>query len=180
MGYNAKTPEETRYLDCPRVNCTDIGGGVYLIGFDDTFVYEDDRGLLGLRNPTYQEFVDFLTQDKTDEQEYVSPIIEEVPGKGTTIVNEDEVFICTDFALMLRENANRAGWRCACLALPILHTINAFETTDKGLVWYDPLSKDPRNILAPVYDRYDPYPVPLGDEAYPRTEPWESIIVYIW
>lgn len=88
-----------------------------------------------LLNPTYQRLLDFLRSDKTDEQAYVYP-----------------TFVCDDFANMLKRDANQAGWRCAKVVVKIEgypdwynygipsntgHSCNAFETTDKGLIFID-------------------------------------------
>jgi len=200
MGYLAEPGTEVeRYLTLPREECEDVGGGVYLIGFDDTFVYDDDRGIEGLRNPTYAELVAFLAEDKTSEHPFEVRYwiwSEETPGEKVYITEEEvealeakgddnyynePVFVCTDFSLMLRENANRAGWRCAVLSVGfLLHVRNAFETVDRGLVWVEPQSDV---LLKPVTDRYTPYPIRFGDEGgtmRPDFEGWEGIIVYVW
>ena len=51
-------------------------------------------------------------------------------------------FVCADFAEMLHNNAEAAGIRAAYVCIMLLnetegHTLNAFETTDKGLVFID-------------------------------------------
>jgi len=88
-----------------------------------------------LRNPSWVELKDFLYEDDTDEMEYVYP---------TTV--------CFDFAQRLQKNAEAAGWRCAFVEVELEgypdwygygipsstgHALNAFETTDKGLVYID-------------------------------------------
>ena len=88
-----------------------------------------------LRNPSWAELTDFLYEDDTDEMEYVYP---------TTV--------CFDFAQRLQKNAKAAGWRCAFVEVELEgypdwygygipsstgHALNAFETTDKGLVYID-------------------------------------------
>ena len=74
-------------------------------------------------NPTWSQLVDFLRKDKTDEKPYV-------PG----------VYMCGDFARDVHNNAERAGIRAAYVAVELLgadHALNAFKTTDKGLVFMD-------------------------------------------
>ncbi|MFO7773515.1 MAG: hypothetical protein R6V59_06230 [Dehalococcoidia bacterium] len=88
-----------------------------------------------LSNPSWVELKDFLHEDDTDEMEYVYP---------TTV--------CFDFAQRLQKNAKTAGWRCAFVEVELEgypdwygygipsstgHALNAFETTDKGLVYID-------------------------------------------
>ena len=88
-----------------------------------------------LRDPSWAELKDFLYEDDTDEMEYVYP---------TTV--------CYDFAQRLQKNAKAAGWRCAFVEVELEgypdwygygipsstgHALNAFETTDKGLIYID-------------------------------------------
>ena len=78
-----------------------------------------------LRNPTYSELLTFLEQDRTDEL----PSIE-------------NKFVSGDFAITLRDNALKAGFRSAWVGLELGpvngHGLNAFQTTDKGLVYIEP------------------------------------------
>jgi hypothetical protein len=83
-------------------------------------------------NPTWSQLVAFLENDPTDKQTYSS------------------TFVCADFAEMLHNNAEKAGLRCA-FVVPQLpgpsnldmgimaegHALNAFRTTDRGLVFID-------------------------------------------
>jgi len=76
-------------------------------------------------NPTWQELTAFLLADPTDDERYV--------------VNQ---FICSDFAEMLHNNAEAAGIKSAFVAAHfkgevIGHAVNAFRTTDRGLVYID-------------------------------------------
>ncbi|GAI84770.1 unnamed protein product, partial [marine sediment metagenome] len=88
-----------------------------------------------LKNPSWEELKTFLYNDTTDQLEYVFP-----------------TFVCEDFARTLQENAKEAGWRCASVSVKLEgypdwydygipsnteHACNAFETTDKGLVYID-------------------------------------------
>jgi len=90
------------------------------------------------RNPSWEELKAFLLKDDTDKMEYVFP---------TTV--------CEDFAKKLQKNANEAGWRCAFVSVQLDgypdwynlgipsytgHACNAFETTDRGLVYIDVVS----------------------------------------
>jgi len=88
-----------------------------------------------LRNPSWEELKAFLWNDKTDEMTYVFP---------TTV--------CEDFAKTLQSNAKNAGLRCAFVGVRLNgyldwmhygipsntgHALNAFETTDRGLIYID-------------------------------------------
>jgi ABC-type transporter Mla subunit MlaD len=76
------------------------------------------------KNPTWEELLDFLQEDKTDKKLYVTGVYE-----------------CGNFAKDLHNNAEAKGIRTAFVAIQfyneISHAINAFKTTDKGLVYID-------------------------------------------
>jgi hypothetical protein len=85
------------------------------------------------KNPTWAELKDFLKADQTDRLAYIT-------GK----------FTCGDFAQMLHNNAEAAGIRAALVAVElrpagmadgvIYHSLDAFETTDRGMVYIDDTS----------------------------------------
>ncbi len=80
-----------------------------------------------LRDPTYNEVVTFLRKDKTDENKYV----EDTYG----------VYVCSHFVRDIGNNAEEAGLRSAFVELRYLeggHAIIAFDTIDKGLVYFEP------------------------------------------
>lgn len=76
------------------------------------------------KNPTWEELLAFLKEDKTDKKPYV-------PGE----------YECGNFALELHNNAEAHGIRAALVAVhfynSLSHAINAFKTTDRGLVYID-------------------------------------------
>ncbi len=76
-------------------------------------------------NPTWHELEGFLIADITDKNSYL-------PG----------IRVCSEFAAELHNNAEKAGIRAAWVALDFEddtegHALNAFETTDHGLVFVD-------------------------------------------
>ena len=76
-------------------------------------------------NPTYAQLESFMLSDTTDQNTYV-------PG----------VYECTDFARDVYNNAEKAGIRTAYVGMvfsvsKIGHALDAFQTTDKGLVFID-------------------------------------------
>jgi hypothetical protein len=74
-------------------------------------------------NPTWAQLLDFLQRDKTDGKAYV-------PG----------VYMCGDFARDVHNNAEWAGIRAAYVAVEFssgYHALDAFKTTDRGLVFID-------------------------------------------
>ncbi len=82
-----------------------------------------------LENPSWSELEEFLRLDDTDKLLY----------------NKDS-FDCTGFAITLRDHASRYGIRCAFVEVGFFagdgHALNAFETTDKGLVYVDTTEDD--------------------------------------
>jgi len=74
-------------------------------------------------NPTWAQLLRFLQNDKTDQRAYV-------PG----------VYMCGEYARDVHNNAERAGIRAAYVAIELVgadHALNAFKTTDRGLVFID-------------------------------------------
>jgi len=83
----------------------------------------------GVHNPTWAELKAFLSTDSTESYTY---------QMGS--------FVCGDFAEMLHNNAERVGIRAAVVIVHFtegeLHALNAFYTTDRGLVYIDDTGTD--------------------------------------
>ena len=76
-------------------------------------------------NPTWQQLINFLRTDPTDDETY-----------------RESTFNCINFAEMLHNNAEAAEIKAAFVAVFYQdedegHALNAFMTTDKGLVYVD-------------------------------------------
>ena len=87
-----------------------------------------ETGALYLHNPTFEEVIDFLGEDKTDSNEYL-----------------EEEYVCSHFAGDVNNNAESQGIRCALVDIRFLrsgHAIIAFETTDEGMVYFDPITDE--------------------------------------
>jgi len=79
---------------------------------------------LHLHNPNYEEVIRFLSEDKTDANQYV-----------------ESAYICAHFAREVNNNAESRGIRCAYVDLrypTLAHAIVAFDTIDEGMVYFDP------------------------------------------
>ena len=77
-----------------------------------------------IRDPTYEEMVDFIRKDRTDEREYIE-------GK----------YECRHFARDVCNNAEDEGIRCALVLVDFeegSHAIVGFNTVDKGFVYIEP------------------------------------------
>ena len=76
------------------------------------------------RDVSYSELKKFLLEDQTDKIVYV-----------------EDVFSCGDYSELLQHNAEMKGIRCAWVYVEILgqegHSLNAFGTTDQGLIFID-------------------------------------------
>ena len=99
----------------------------YELGYDQGALQGAGSGY-DLRNPTYSELKRFLREDNTDENEYV-----------------DGVYTCSNFAADLNNNAEEKGFRAAYVYIEYpdaAHSLAAFETVDRGLVFIEPQSDD--------------------------------------
>jgi hypothetical protein len=106
-------------------------GDAVMVGADDHYVVL--RNNPAAHNPTWAELKAFLQADMTERHAYV-------PGKYT----------CGDFAETLHNNAEAAGIRAGLVAIELMpanmadgvvnHSLNMFETTDRGLVYIDDTS----------------------------------------
>jgi hypothetical protein len=77
-----------------------------------------------LRDPTYEEVKAFLAVDTTNLKPY--------------IVGQ---YVCENFAAEVSFNAQQQKIRAGCVQLHMVglpHTLIAFNTTDKGIVYFDP------------------------------------------
>ena len=76
------------------------------------------------RDVSYSELLKFLMEDQTDK-----------------IIYEEGVFSCPDFSQTLQQNAEMRGINCAWVYVDLLeivdHSLNAFLTTDRGLIFID-------------------------------------------
>ncbi len=104
-------------------------------------------------NPTYAQLLSFLKQDRTEANPYTggcnSAILcppdkrdvlealnkeyEEAKAAGTVV---DRPSVCSEYAEMLHNNAEKAGIR-AGYVLCTDHAMNVFEAVDKGLIYID-------------------------------------------
>ena len=87
-----------------------------------------------LRNPTYHELMEFLERDPTDGNEYLT-----------------DVYTCVDFTTDLNNNAEDAGLRAGYVYMEYpgdrAHSIAAFETVDRGIVFIEPQFDDEVTVV---------------------------------
>jgi hypothetical protein len=96
----------------------------YDIGLNDGFGHG-----YTIKDPTWAEVIAFLAKDKTNEKTYVDPS-----------------YVCAHFSRDVCNNAEAAGIRCAVVELRFVseqgHLIVAFNTLDRGLVYFEPQSDE--------------------------------------
>ena len=100
-----------------------------------------------LRDPTYKEAVTFLREDRTDRNKY-----------------DEDSYVCSHFARDVGNNAEAGGLRCAFVELRFGeggHSIIAFDTIDKGLVYFEPQFDDEVEVIInQSYSRLNNYQKP--------------------
>ena len=105
-----------------------------------------------LADPTYAEAVAFLSSDRTDRNRY-----------------DDDSYVCSHFARDVCNNAEAEGWRCAFVELRYSdsgHSIIAFDTIDRGLVYFEPQFDDEvRAELGRRYSQLNDYVIPYYDDV---------------
>ncbi|UCE15317.1 MAG: hypothetical protein JSV12_05395 [Candidatus Bathyarchaeota archaeon] len=77
-----------------------------------------------LRDPIYQEVIQFIESDQTDRNLY-----------------KEEEYVCSNFAKDFQDNAFKAGYRCGYVLAfthDLAHALNCFNTTDHGLIFVEP------------------------------------------
>ena len=100
------------------------------VGLDDGVIIGVD-----LRIPSYNEVRTFLRRDRTDRIRY-----------------DTDDFNCTDYSAAVVNNAAAEGIRAAFVIVSYAdedaarHTIIAFDTVDKGLVYFEPQSDEKVNL----------------------------------
>jgi hypothetical protein len=76
-----------------------------------------------IRDPTYQEALQFICSDQTDKNQY------------------NESYTCINFADDFINNALNKGYRCGYVTIEFpaaRHAIVCFNTTDSGLIFLEP------------------------------------------
>jgi len=121
----AKAPEDTSghiYTD-GAIECGGDGEPIVLVNNPDA------------TNSTYAELVAFIKEDSTDEHRYATSV-------DVYIGSAEVPYVCSDFAEAVHNNAEAAGIKAAWVGIDLEgedegHACNAFETTDRELVYID-------------------------------------------
>lgn len=114
---------------CKDKRVHDSYSGGYIVGAKGDSKYLDNN--CNAKDISYSELISFILKDDTDKMHF-----------------NYSSFVCADYAEMLHNNAEDAGIKCAyvSIAAPGVtqdgtvfsgHALNAFNTTDKGLIYID-------------------------------------------
>jgi len=106
-------------------------------GYDEGYDQGVEDGIghgYTLRDPTCEEAVAFMEEDKTSDNEY----------------NDDDygIYVCSHFSRDVCNNAEAEGLRCALVYLIFPdsgHAIIAFDTIDEGMVYFDAITDERAN-----------------------------------
>jgi hypothetical protein len=117
---------------------------------------KDTSNHYSLRNPSFQEMLEFIAKDNTNEHVYA----------------EGE-YVCVDFSHAVNNNAEAQGFRCAVVDIFYPegkgHTIVAFETTDKGIQFVEPQFDHLVSVeVGKSYAQTNKYKTPPGDDTIVR------------
>jgi hypothetical protein len=104
------------------------------------------------KDVTKQEVIEFIKADKTDQSLYTS------------------TYVCADYAEDVHNNAEAAGIKCAYVCInfegePIGHAFNAFNTTDRGIIYVDCTSFD-SIVSIDIGERYAAHTLNDGMPAF--------------
>ncbi len=95
-----------------------------IIGLSALTTHTSHPSSIELRDPTYQEALQFIKLDQTDKSLY-----------------KEGEYTCANFAADFKNNALKAGFRCGYVIVFMVdgsHALNCFNTTDKGFVFVEP------------------------------------------
>jgi hypothetical protein len=123
----------------------------YTAGYGDGMAAGTGHGYC-LADPTYAQAVAFMSSDHTDRNRY-----------------DEDSYVCSHFSRDVCNNAEAEGWRCAFVELRYSdsgHSIVAFDTIDRGLVYFEPQFDDEVRVeLGRRYSQLNDYLLPSFDDV---------------
>jgi len=104
--------------------------------YDDGYVQGVIDGVgrgFNVRDPTYDETLQFIASDQTDKNDY-----------------DEDSYYCFHFTADVEKNAFKQGYRCGFVymefSLASAHAIVCFNTTDQGLIFIEPQTDEIVNV----------------------------------
>jgi hypothetical protein len=165
VGIDPKTGE---YLDY-QIDLVKETGGYDVDSYGDPIVLINNKDA---HDPSWTELYNFLNNDRTDTYDYDASVVQDsTPFHGAVENYVDLPYIqgiidgtaqpktpriCSDFAELLHNNAEMDGIKCGYVTIDfegqsVGHAIDAFETTDQGLVYVDDTGSDNTRLsLIPI------------------------------
>lgn len=118
----------------------------YETGYDEGVGAGTGHGYC-LSDPTYAQALSFMAADPTDHNHY-----------------DDDSYVCSHFSRDVCNNAEAAGWRCAFVEIRFEdsgHSIVAFDTIDRGLIYIEPQFDDVVTVaIGQRYSQLNDYVIP--------------------
>lgn len=152
LGIDIANPDHLQYQGeqiVSRYTGYTIGDNFYTV-HPGNYVGSDGEEINLINNgsavdPTYAQVIDFTLSDPTSEMIYTSN------------------FQCGDFAEMYHNNAEAAGYNCSWVSAHFKdggaeHACNAFNTTDRGMVFVDCVNGD-TCVNLQAGSQYTPRPI---------------------
>ena len=130
----------------------------YEVGYDNGYVagVTDGAGRgYKIRDPTYQEALQFTDSDQTDKNQY-----------------NEETYTCANFAADFKNNAFEGGYRCGYVVIEFpetAHAIVCFNTTNRGLVFIEPQFDSAITLsIGQSYSDLNGYELSISDDTIAR------------
>jgi hypothetical protein len=127
----------------------------YQAGYKPSSEQKTSDGYI-LHNPTYQEMKTFVAQDSTNTNTYM-----------------EDKYVCVDFAAAVNNNAEAKGIRCAVVDIfypdGYGHTVVAFDTTDRGLIYIEPqFDQEVKLVVGRSYSQLNNFTAAPRDDTIER------------
>jgi hypothetical protein len=131
LGFNISFVQgnTSGYVQGYEIGCNDGNSSGYKTGYDVGYAEGLNDGAghgFTVRDPTYQEMLNFIASDQTDKHQYTNP-----------------TYVCWNFAADVKNNAFTVGYRCGLVVISFAdssagHSVICFKTIDHGLVFIEP------------------------------------------
>jgi len=116
----------------------------YQSGYESGYAQGIDDGAgsgYNIRDPTYQEALQFIASDQTDKNQY-----------------DENTYNCHDYTANVKNNAFEGGYRSGYVYIEFregVHALVAFDTVDQGMIYIEPQDDNIMTLTVgqPYWDR---------------------------